>query len=176
MPPSFSVDTLLKVPLCQGLSPAEAKAIFDIAEDRQVKAGEPVFSEGETGDALYFILSGQVDIEKKDKSGKPAPLARLSDGAVVGEMSLIAGSAKRSASAKAAAETRLLRIPSDRFQKLLKSDHVAALKVVRNMAQVMSRRLLAMDEKIVELLGKDGGSKKSSEFGSFQKLLNDWSF
>jgi CRP/FNR family transcriptional regulator, cyclic AMP receptor protein len=175
MPPSFSVDTLMKVPLLQGLSPGEAQAIFDIAEQRKVASGQSVFAEGDNGDALYFILSGQVEIEKRDKGGRAASLAKLSEGTVIGEMSLVAGNSKRSASAKAIAETRLLRISADRFQKLLKSDHVAALKVVRNMAQVMSRRLLTMDEKLVELLSHDGG-KKSSEFASFQKLLNDWSF
>jgi CRP/FNR family cyclic AMP-dependent transcriptional regulator len=175
MPPSFSIDTLLTVPMCQGLSPSEAKAIFEIAEERKVASGENVFAEGDVGDALYLILSGRVEIEKKDKKGHAASLAKLSDGAVVGEMSLIAGSTKRSATAKATSEVTLLRISADRFQKLVKSDHLAALKVVRNMAQVMSRRLLAMDEKIVELIAQ-GGDKKSSEFGSFQKLLNDWSF
>jgi CRP-like cAMP-binding protein len=175
MPPSFSVDTLLKVPMCQGLSPAEAKAIFEIAEERKVALGQKVFAEGDSGDALYLVLSGNIEIEKMDKKGKNASLAKLSDGAVVGEMSLIAGSAKRSATAKAISDVNLLRIPADRFQKLVKSDHIAALKVVKNMAQVMSRRLLAMDEKIVEMVAQSG-DKKSSEFGSFQKLLSDWSF
>jgi CRP-like cAMP-binding protein len=175
MPPSFSVDALLKVPLCQGLSPAEAKAIFEIAVERQVPAGQNIFAEGDRGEALFLVLAGQIEIEKKDHTGKPASLAKLTDGAVVGEMSLIAGSARRSATARATTEVRLLEISAERFQKLVKSDHLAALKVVRNMAEVMSRRLLAMDEKIVELLGHTG-ERKASEFAAFQKLLTDWSF
>lgn len=175
MPPSFSVDTLQRIAICEGLTPGEVNAIFDIAEERTVAAGEAVFREGDPGDGMFLIVSGQVEIEKKDKTGKPRSLAKVGAGAVVGEMSLISGSAKRSATAKAVAPTTLVRVPSAKFQDLLRKDHFAALKIVRNLAQVMSRRLLAMDEKIVELLtGGDG--EKASEFGQFQKLLTDWSF
>jgi hypothetical protein len=44
---------------------------------------------------------------------------------------------------------------------------------VFNLAQVMSRRLLLMDEKLVDLLDK---GKRKEELADFQKILSRWSF
>jgi hypothetical protein len=48
---------------------------------------------------------------------------------------------------------------------------VPALKLVLNLARVMSRRLLQMNEKLVE-----GQGTRREELSAFQKVLNDWSF
>ena len=97
-------------------------------------------------------------------------LARIADGSVIGEMSLLMGNAARSATAVAATDAQLLRVPADRFGELVRRDRVAALKIVFNLAQVMSRRLLLMNEKLVEQL--DRGRKKE-ELTEFQKILSD---
>ncbi len=88
-------------------------------------------------------------------------------------MSLLGGNAARSATATALSDVKLLKIPSSRFSKLLRDENVAALKIVHNLAQVMSRRLLLMDEKLVEVLDK---GKKKEELADFQRILNNWSF
>ena len=61
-----------------------------------------------------------------------------------------------------------------RVQKLLKADHVAALKVVANLAQVMSKRLAAINEKLVTSLGEKG--KKREELADFNRILTRWDF
>ena len=62
---------------------------------------------------------------------------------------------------------------SQRFSKLLKANTVGALKVVHNLAQVLSRRLQLMDEKLVDLLDK---GKRKEELAEFQRILSNWSF
>jgi CRP/FNR family transcriptional regulator, cyclic AMP receptor protein len=173
MAAASSIQTLIQIPICRGLTVAEAQSIFDISDETDVKKGDAVFKEGDPGDGVYVLLEGGVEILKRDKAGGMQQLAKLSDGSVLGEMSLISGDSARSASAIATNDCRLLRIPSERFSKLVAGDNVAALKIIHNIAQVMSRRLHLTGEKLVDLMDK---GKRKEELADFQKLLNNWSF
>lgn len=173
MAASSLVKKLVQTPICRGLKESEAGEIFAIAEETTAKKGAILFHEGEDGDSLYIVLEGYIDVTKKGPHGAAQTLAKIGDGSVIGEMSLIGGGAARSATAEAASDVKLLKIPTTRFSKLLREENVAALKIVHNLAQVMSRRLLLMDEKLVEILDK---GKKKEELADFQKILNNWSF
>lgn len=163
---------ILQTPLFEGLSELESAVLFGIADQQQVRQGTTLCSEGEPGDSLYVLLEGTVEILKKDASGAQKTLAKLSRGAVIGEMSLLS-EAPRSASVLAVTDLKLMRIPCSRFHRLLAEDSVPALKVVRNLAQVLSKRLAGMGDRLVEVL--DGGKRKE-ELVSFQRILTEWQF
>lgn len=171
--PSSSIQKLIQIPIFRGLSEAEATQIVNLAEERVIGRSDKIFDEGDPGDGIYVLLEGTVSIQKKDKVGGQQELARLGDGSVLGEMSLISGDAARSASAVATSDVRLLKISSEKFQRLLASDDHAALKIIRNLAQVMARRLTLMGEKVVELANQ---GKKKEELADFQRILSNWSF
>ncbi len=48
-----------------------------------------------------------------------------------------------------------------------------ALKIVRNLAQVMARRLHLASEKMVDLMDQP---KRKEELADFQRILTNWSF
>ncbi|HEX4621924.1 MAG TPA: cyclic nucleotide-binding domain-containing protein [Myxococcaceae bacterium] len=173
MPASALTQKLIQIPIFRGLTEQEATSIIEMAEETSVKKGDTLFKEGEAGDALYVVLEGSVHVLKKDRAGTEQELAKMGDGSVLGEMSLVAGSANRSASAVALSDVKLLRVSSQRFSKLLAANEVGALKVVHNLAQVLSRRLQLMDEKLVDLLDK---GKRKEELAEFQRILSNWSF
>ncbi len=164
---------LVQLPICRGLKEPEVAELFEVCEDKALQLGDLVVREGEPGDGLYVVLEGAVEIFKKDRSGTQQVLARLGDGSVVGEMSLITGNSARSASVRAVSQSRVLKVSSQRFNELLRGERLCALKVVHNLAQVMSRRLLLMDEKLVEAVER---GKKKEEMAEFQKILTQWAF
>ena len=125
-------------------------------------------AEGDDGDALLVILEGEVQVTRKG-----VELARLVRHNVLGEMSLMGEGETRSATASALTDVKVLNVPSKRVQKMLKADHVAALKVVANLAQVMSKRLAAINERLV---AASGGSKKKEELADFGRILTTWQF
>lgn len=168
-----TMQKLIQIPICKGLTEAEAEQILAIAEEQAVAQAGAVFREGDVGDGVYVVLEGALEVTKRDSKGEQQSIARLSDGTVVGEMSLVSGDAARSATVTATSNVRLLKISSSRFQELLRKDSVAALKMVNNLAQVMSRRMLLMNEKVVELMEK---GKKKEELVDFQKVLANWAF
>lgn len=163
---------VLQTPLFGGLSELEAAVLFGIADQQPVRQGATLFAEGDAGDALYVVLDGSMEVLKRDAAGVQQTLARLSKGSVVGEMSLIS-QVPRTASVLAVTDVRLLRIPADRFVRLLHEDNVSALKVVNNLAQVLSRRLAAMNDRLGDVLDR---GRRREELVAFQRLLTEWSF
>ncbi|MBL8957678.1 MAG: cyclic nucleotide-binding domain-containing protein [Myxococcaceae bacterium] len=160
------LERLQKVPMCKGLTTDEAKQLASIAVEASAKRGEKLFDEGAPGDSIIVVLEGKVDIVRSGQS-----LAQLGEGSVFGEMSLLGEGGKRTATATVADDVKMLKIDAKKFQGLLAKNDLAALKVVTNLAQVMSKRLLAMNDKLIESTkGKKDG------LGEFQKILNDWSF
>lgn len=62
---------------------------MEVMPTRFVKAGQVVFSEGDSADdGLYYICYGEVEISREEPDGT-RKLAELSDGAVFGEMAII---------------------------------------------------------------------------------------
>ena len=163
------VKKLVQIPIFGGLTVAEASEFFDVAQELADDKGKVLFREGDAGDALLVILEGEVSVSKRG-----VELARLSRHAVLGEMTLVDEQEARSATATALTEVKLLKVPSKRVQKLIKADNVAALKVVANLAQVMSKRLAAINEKLVTSLGDKG--KKREELADFNRILTRWDF
>ena len=165
--PTPLLKQLQGIPMCDGLSPANIEELVAISEEKAVKKGGTLFREGEPGDVLLVVLEVKVEVTKRE-----ATLATLEAGSVLGEMSLLGGDT-RSATATAATDVKYLAIPHGPFQKLLGKDNIAALKVVHNLAQVMSKRLALINEKLVDSLGK---TKKKEELADFGRILNRWSF
>jgi CRP-like cAMP-binding protein len=160
---------LLQVPIFAGLSPTEAAEFLEVALELTEPPGKVLFREGEPGDALVVILQGEVSVMRKG-----VELARPTTGSVLGEMSLVDEAAPRSATATVVTEARLLKLPTRRVQKLLKADSVAALKVVANLAKVMSKRLSAINERLVVAVEQRG--QKTAELSDFGQILTRWDF
>jgi CRP/FNR family transcriptional regulator, cyclic AMP receptor protein len=104
-------------------------ALITAEEPRE--AGDRVFAEGETGDALYMVMAGTVRVHREERL-----IAELGEGECFGEMALLDAS-PRSASVTALTEVSLLRISREDFQELLTDRPDVALGVIR----VLTRRL-----------------------------------
>ena len=74
---------LKAVDLCRTLSPAELDAIAAIVETRNIAAGKDLFREGDPGDGLFLVISGEVNVTKRAPGGEHS-LARLGPGSVLG--------------------------------------------------------------------------------------------
>lgn len=91
-----------------------------MVEEFTVKAGEILFSEGDTGDDMYFIKSGRLDVFKKTSNSthEAMYITTLRAGEIVGELSPITG-ALRSATVKAKEDTLVLTIPKKKLNDIL---------------------------------------------------------
>jgi len=94
-------DLVARVPLFHDVGAAVISEVAQRLRPREVTPGTTVLRKGEIGDCMYFIVSGEIEVEVGAK-----PL-RLRNGDFIGELSLITG-ARRNANATATKPTQLL--------------------------------------------------------------------
>jgi CRP-like cAMP-binding protein len=157
-------ESLASVSLFSGLDAAERERIADIAEPRTLSAQSPLFREGEAADALFVLLSGSVEVVKRDRAGHHQVLATLQGPTVLGEASLLLEDGPRSASVLALSELAFLRVPGAAFRRLLHENDLAALKLALALARVLALRLVEMDERLVAVQQVGPEADALSEF------------
>lgn len=104
-------ELLAASPVFAGCGVAEIHTfVQEFAEKREVAAGTEIVREGDAPDALYFLLSGEVDVLRRTESGRELTLARLHAVQTLGEFALF-DPAPRSATLRAVGRCELLRVP-----------------------------------------------------------------
>ena len=93
---------------------------------REYLEGESIYSQGDTADAVFYILSGKIKLTVVSKSGKEAVIAHLAAGGFFGEAS-IAGEQQRVSSASALQTSTIVRIEKTAMLNLLHREPEFAL-------------------------------------------------
>jgi CRP-like cAMP-binding protein len=145
-------EALRAVPLLSGLTEAERGEIAGLADLRSLEAQLPLFREGDTGDALVLVLSGSVQVVKRDPAGKHQVLSVVSAPAVLGEMAVLEVGGKRSASAIAVGPVTFAVIPGPALRQRLANGNVATLKIAHGLARLLARRLGEANTRLVQVL------------------------
>jgi len=129
--------------LFTGVTSKDLEALEAIAERKSYIAGDLVYGEGDVADALFIIEMGAVDIVPR---GKEMVFTTIGSGQGFGELAFFERG-KRPASASARERTYLLRIPFERFSKVLADRPELALIVYRNVCAFFAKhfRAIALD-------------------------------
>ena len=104
-----------------------------------LQPGEPLFKEGDLGDALYIVSQGTVQITHEDMVYEDVEV-----GGILGEMAIIDEGMPRSATAIATTHAELIKVDGAQFITLIMSAPDFALAVMR----VMARRLRRMNVRV----------------------------
>jgi CRP-like cAMP-binding protein len=126
--------------LFNGLNSNDLNALEAITERRAYTAGEVIFSEGDVADALFIIEAGTVEFVPK---GKEVVIATLGSGQGFGESAFFA-QCTRPATAAARERGYILRIPFDKFSKMLAERPDFALVVYRNACTYFAKHFLSI--------------------------------
>lgn len=104
---------------------------------RDYPTGAVLFREGDTGDAMYVIQSGSVEIRRMVGDSERV-LAVLPPGEFLGEMALL-NHRPRSATAVVREPSRLLVIDSRTFEAMLRGRVEIAVRMIRTLASRLER-------------------------------------
>ena len=126
---SDEAQSLARIPLFHRLEPHELEHLAEDVEQVNYKAGEVIFHEYDTGDALYVVEQGAVRIWVTDEDVQQVTLTELCPGQFFGELSVL-DRGQRSSSASAVVDTHLHRLSSDSFQKFLMDHPDCAIDVI----------------------------------------------
>jgi len=129
-----TIQLLSKCDLLRHLPPEEVERILPCVRTRHLDGGEILFHAGDAGDALYIVARGKVDVlsagEHRNGHVIGEKLAELGEGDAFGEMALLSGE-PRTATIQSSAQTDLLEIGREDFDRLLVNDHRLATAVER---------------------------------------------
>jgi hypothetical protein len=95
--------------LFEDLDRNEYRKVVERMEIRDIEPGQPIVKEGDPGDSMFIIVSGEVNVHTLDKRGKLLFLAKLKEGDFFGEISLLTGK-PRTATIIADTPTELLEL------------------------------------------------------------------
>ena len=142
-----------------------------------------MFSQGDPGDSIYLLLSGQMIIKLGAPAQDDRTLATLGPGAILGEMGPLVNT-PRTATAITSAESHLWRISTRAFHDALQHGDAWAMSFLLATAQVLGRRVMGMNEELVKLsaelrqnLSQPQIRKAVAEIEGLRKrLTTEWTF
>jgi CPA1 family monovalent cation:H+ antiporter len=130
---------IAQVPMFAELDRKQLDAVANLLKPRFAVPGEMLIHEGERGDSMYFICSGEVDV---NAAGKSIKLAR---GDFFGEMALLLAQ-PRQADVTAVSYCLLLILEGEDFQALLKGS-----KGIRSRIDAAASARQKMNEAVQQL-------------------------
>jgi HEAT repeat protein len=124
---------LQEIPIFSCLSPEDLERIALIAREQWHPPGDAICHQGEEGDVMFVIISGQVQIVS-ETGGRAQVLAERGPGDFIGEMAII-DPAPRSAGMITKTETRVLAIDGTAFNSILRERPEVSLAVMQSIAR-----------------------------------------
>jgi len=123
------IELLQTIPLFSECSKKDLREIARISDELVVEEGTVLIGEGEPGHDLYVVVSGQLEVSRREGG----TIAFIGQGEVAGEMALLS-SRPRNATVTAATESHILRAGDRDFLELLDRTPLLWLKVARALA------------------------------------------
>jgi PPM family protein phosphatase len=132
---AFRLNILRKMPIFQHLEYVELIEVLNVSQQKTFTSTTEIFAEGIEGDQMFIILEGRISIRKGGKE-----VVTLGQGGHFGEMALMDRN-KRSASAIAVEETRVIVVQRRPLFHLMQQNNEIAVKLLWCFMQVLNQRL-----------------------------------
>jgi serine/threonine protein phosphatase PrpC len=132
---SLKLDALKAMQMFRYLSYRELVRVANSTTVEEHQAGGQVFAEGDAGETMYVVMSGEIKLSKDGVT-----VAALAKGQHFGEMSLIDRST-RSLTATASENTLLVVVKRKDFYEIIKKEPELATKLLWSFVQVLGARL-----------------------------------
>ena len=138
---SAEIAMLSEVPIFALMDDNERTTLAQLLDTRHFDKGDTIFSYGDTGDAIYMVRTGRVQVYVENTQGEKIILGENERGDVFGEISLLDGG-PRTASAVAVEDTETLTLDREKLLEFVTQHPHAAMDLLT----VMGRRLRTTDE------------------------------
>ncbi|MEE8418658.1 MAG: Crp/Fnr family transcriptional regulator [Dehalococcoidales bacterium] len=118
-----------QTPIFSGLNDDELDKLAAVAAERNFKAGEFIFWDGDDPAWLYIVAEGKVKIFKNSSAGKEFIFAFFDSGETFGEVAVF-GNKPYPASSQAVSDTKVLAIKTEDFLLYLTNHPQVALRII----------------------------------------------
>jgi len=129
-----------KPALFDGLTDNDVDRFFDLTTLQSFKNEDVIIKEGDSGDGMFVVASGEVRVEKATIDQKQELLAILGPGECFGELSLV-DRMPRSATVRASSDTGVYVFGQADLDEFFAAHPDIHRKVLQNLAKITSQRL-----------------------------------
>ncbi|MGQ9688349.1 MAG: cyclic nucleotide-binding domain-containing protein [Desulfobaccales bacterium] len=151
-------DFFQKIFIFQDLEPEELQGIINLTKPCFFPKNTVILQEGDSGDSLYIMVEGEVEITKRltmtldQDLPKEKRMIRLraTDGVSFGEMALLENDT-RSATVTALTDCRLLELNREDFLGFIREHNHTGCKILLRLAQLLSQHLRKTNRDVVKL-------------------------
>jgi CRP/FNR family transcriptional regulator, cyclic AMP receptor protein len=143
------INCLSGIPIFAGLDSAELNTVADHLQVSRLESGDIVFSEGDPGDEVCFVVDGTLDVLKLYNGREEKKIAIKAPGGSIGEMGVI-GNFSRTATVKAHTDATLLTLTRNRFDQVCNEHPKIGVKILRALAQLLSLHLRDTSQELLE--------------------------
>lgn len=130
-------DPQNSIPLLRDLSARQARIFALLSDLHTVPAGQRVLSQGDSGDEVYVVVDGILNVSCMD-NGQRVAITTLTRGATIGEVGLFG--LKRTADVDAQTDTRLLRFTPTDLDVIQRRYPRIAARIFRNLNRIQAER------------------------------------
>jgi len=171
---NLDVAQLGQIAVFADLPESDLDVLRALAQRVELDAEATLFNQGDTADALFVVLTGNLDIHVRVEGGREHLVAHMGPGNVVGETSLFV-SGLRSASARTTAPTVLLRFPDGALRAMMGAAAASACRIIYRLAQALAARLRAADAHIAEMSREDRVAVFDDDLDRLRRIFfTDW--
>jgi CRP/FNR family cyclic AMP-dependent transcriptional regulator len=151
---------LMQADIFFGVDRENLERITQICMERSYRDGEIIFKENSSGNELYVIAKGEVEIrvdpglvsDQDDIPRKERTIARLRRGQSFGEIALVDQGIRSATARSASKNTHLLIIPQSEILSLCEENPRLGYQLMRNLAVDLSTKLRGTDFQIRDQL------------------------
>lgn len=129
-----TIDFLKKVPLFNGLNNRQLKKLLGGFATRSFSEGEAMVTQGDRGEGIFIIISGEADAIREMNSGDNKVVNTFGPTDFFGELTLL-NDGPRTATVMAKTDVECLALTRWDFIGLLKNDAEMAVSVLQELAK-----------------------------------------
>jgi CRP/FNR family transcriptional regulator, cyclic AMP receptor protein len=144
----MTADALAAHPFTRALWPDHISRLSEMGSDARFAPGELIFHEGDHSSLFYLLVSGSVALEVLPP-GRPLRIATLYGGEVLG-WSSVTGDSDKQFQARALEPVQAIAFDGARLRHACTEDYAFGFAFMRAVAGVVSERLHAVREQLVE--------------------------
>ena len=148
------IEVSNKFLLFQDLSLEEVSVLSERLGSMEILENDIVFSDGDAGEFVCFIVDGELEVLKESIDGKVNSLATLNNGQAFGEMALVDG-LPRSATIRAISQSTLRVLSRKDFDALLNQAPQIGIKILKHLARGLSLNLRKTSKKLADCMEID---------------------
>ncbi|PIE58478.1 MAG: Crp/Fnr family transcriptional regulator [Desulfobulbus propionicus] len=143
-------DFILTLPLFDSFKMDELDILSKHMNYMEIMRGSYLFTEGDKGNYMCFVVRGLLDVLKKTNNGDYRVVARLGKGNTIGEMSIVDNS-PRSASVVARQPTVVILLTKKGFDILTGQYPTLSITLLKKIMRLLSLNMRRTTSKLADI-------------------------